>query len=259
MGELDLSSDFTDWIQPQHRWTALLYLHSGVAFVNSLSISFVPGEMVIFPPGSRGSHGNIGPGTTVLYATFDLPGDPVSVQSVPIHCRPEDHWVLRWRDVYSRTVRGTGRGRSMVWDLMWHISTPRARLGTDDRVADAEQWIRQNLARHFSVTEVAQEVGVQDRTLLRLFRTEHGTTIKGYVLEIRAREATRLLLETDLPIKVVATRVGVPDLQQFNKLMRTVTGLSPRKLRESHWLEGHREGAETPSKNGPEQPSLLQP
>ncbi len=57
-------------------------------------------------------------------------------------------------------------------------------------------------------------------------------TIQEYVLQRRVQEASRLLLNTDLPIKLVAARVGMSDLQYFNKTRRTLCGLSPSRLRE---------------------------
>lgn len=46
-----------------------------------------------------------------------------------------------------------------------------------------------------------------------------------------AARAGRLLSATSRTIKSIAGAVGVPDLAQFNKLIRAETGTSPRKFR----------------------------
>jgi transcriptional regulator GlxA family with amidase domain len=54
----------------------------------------------------------------------------------------------------------------------------------------------------------------------------------GHLLRRRATRAQHLLLTTNLPVKVIAAEVGVPDLQEFNKLIRRHCGHSPRAVRE---------------------------
>jgi len=240
MGENILTSDFSDWIQPDGRWTILHYAHSGVAHVNAIGIAFEPGESVLFPPGVRGAHARVGAGTGHWYATFDLPGDIEEPEALPIHFTLEPEWQVRFIDVGARNVRGVWRGKAFLWDMLCHISQPRAFASGDERLRQAEAWIRANISRPFPLSALESELGVPSRTLHRLFRAGHGTTTKGYVLEIRTRQATKLLLETDLSVKAVAAKVGVPDLQQFNKLIRTFTGLSPRELRKTRTVEGHR-------------------
>ncbi|MBS1703031.1 MAG: helix-turn-helix domain-containing protein [Armatimonadetes bacterium] len=50
--------------------------------------------------------------------------------------------------------------------------------------------------------------------------------------EKRAEIAKTLILTTDLPMKTIAVQTGMPDLQYFNKAIRSISGLSPRALRE---------------------------
>jgi AraC-like DNA-binding protein len=56
-------------------------------------------------------------------------------------------------------------------------------------------------------------------------------TVQEFIRAKRVQEACRLLSTTDRTIKSIAAAVGVPDLAQFNKLIRAETGTSPRKFR----------------------------
>ncbi len=58
-----------------------------------------------------------------------------------------------------------------------------------------------------------------------------GRTVPDFSRAKRVQEACRLLSTTSRTIKSIAGAVGVPDLAQFNKLIRAETGTSPRKFR----------------------------
>ena len=56
---------------------------------------------------------------------------------------------------------------------------------------------------------------------------------KLYASWRRVRRAEYLLRYTTLPIKAVASQVGLGDFHSFNKAMRRVTGLAPRQARQN--------------------------
>ncbi len=58
-------------------------------------------------------------------------------------------------------------------------------------------------------------------------------TILQYALSRRIAHARYLLEATDLPIRQVATRVGIDDAQYFNKQIRRQLGDSPSAIREA--------------------------
>lgn len=49
----------------------------------------------------------------------------------------------------------------------------------------------------------------------------------------KTEQALHLLRESELDIKSIAIECGLPDMQQFNKLVRGATGVSPRACRQS--------------------------
>jgi transcriptional regulator GlxA family with amidase domain len=55
--------------------------------------------------------------------------------------------------------------------------------------------------------------------------------VVGYIRRLRTERARHLLVNSTLPVKAVAVQVGLPDLQQFNKVIRRELGRSPREVR----------------------------
>lgn len=106
---------------------------------------------------------------------------------------------------------------------------------TDDSIAPLLDWITENLHRELSVTVLAEQAHMSSRTFARRFSEETGTTPARWIRDQRVLAAQQLLENTDLPIDVVADRVGfgtAPVLRQhFLRLRRTTPQAYRRTFR----------------------------
>lgn len=225
----ELGGMWRDWIQPADRWGLVYYAHSGVLYVNAASVPYREGDVSIWAPGMRGGHQSVGAGTSFYSARFDLPGTmaPMAVPTL-VHA---PHMEAEFRAACVTAGYTLSHAIAVVWHFLWQIASPIAAFRHAEELYRAEEWVRANLARPFTISEMAEQLEVSQRTLLRLFRVQHGLSVKGYVTQTRAREASRLLSTTELPFKKIAARVGVPDPHAFNKLVRSSVGISPTELR----------------------------
>ena len=66
-----------------------------------------------------------------------------------------------------------------------------------------------------------------------MFRKETGMNYKEYVLKIKMDYACRLLKETDLPITLIASKVGYDNFANFSKMFRKVMGITPTEHRKN--------------------------
>ena len=60
-------------------------------------------------------------------------------------------------------------------------------------------------------------LGVSNNHLVRLFKQYYGTTISEYLIELRLKEATRLLTYTDTEITKVALDAGFQSMSNFTR------------------------------------------
>jgi AraC-like DNA-binding protein len=81
--------------------------------------------------------------------------------------------------------------------------------------------------------ELARGLGMSLSTLHRRFKRATGTTLHAYTLQCRVTAARDLLGETDLPIKLIAARLGYRDAFFFSRQFRSLTGASPAAYRRS--------------------------
>ncbi|MBS1724641.1 MAG: helix-turn-helix transcriptional regulator [Armatimonadetes bacterium] len=227
----DFYDELQDWIQPLDSWRLILYDHPGVTIQNARAIEHVRFSGALFSPGSRGGHIGVKPPAQYVVATFELSGSDARPVALPTYFETSEETFEELKSAGERGIEGPEMGRAVVWRLLWKISKHVSVIRTEHRIYEVEDRIRKGIGGPLSIRALAEEADVSQRTLLGWFQAEHATTVQGYVRQTRAREACRLLLNTDLPIKAIATRVGIPDLHQFNKLVRGHVGLSPRQYR----------------------------
>ncbi len=105
--------------------------------------------------------------------------------------------------------------------------------GADDAIERVVAIINEALDHSLEIPELAAAVGLSQNYLARCFRRQFGVTMPRYILQRRIDVARQLLRSTDLQVKAVAARVGMPDPQHFNKQFRHLTGLSPTLYRQT--------------------------
>ena len=230
-GDGDLKSGYSEWVQDPGMWSLFYYHHSNAVTIDGAIVAVEPDDVVLIHPGAACSHARFGTALEVEFITFDLPGTAGIQAALPRHLKGQSAWLAPWRTATGRIVDSISPVRSFTWYFLWTISRRPGVSWSDVPIRAAEAFIQNQLAMRFSVGDVADAAGVSPRKLLEMFRQTHGVTVQDYIQRQRAQEAARLLLKSDLTIKQVAAKVGVFDSQRFNKLMRAMTGLPPRRYR----------------------------
>ncbi|MES4893102.1 helix-turn-helix domain-containing protein [Streptomyces sp. NPDC096012] len=102
---------------------------------------------------------------------------------------------------------------------------------SDPTLAAFERWARLHLDRPISIAEGARALGISERTLQRAVRRTLGTSPVGFVRDLRVERASHLLRTTDLPLEVIARKVGYEHANTLRILLRERTGETARGLR----------------------------
>ncbi len=135
------------------------------------------------------------------------------------------------------------RAVARLWDILWQLVPeylPHDKNGGGVRhplVARAMDEIDMHLSESIAVEALAEELGISQTHLNRLFKAATGATAGGYIRNRRMESTLHLLQHTTMPIKQIAWHVGIPDAQHFNKAVRRQFGKAPSMLREAHSME----------------------
>jgi transcriptional regulator GlxA family with amidase domain len=101
----------------------------------------------------------------------------------------------------------------------------------DPRMAKAEKWVRNNIARDFTMEELAEAVALAPRTFARRTATICGVTPIQFVQRIRLETARYLLETTRLSVDEISRQVGYAEPSTLRRLIRRDTKHSPGHFR----------------------------
>lgn len=104
----------------------------------------------------------------------------------------------------------------------------------DELVSTVIRHVEANVSRGISVEELCELVSVSRRKLEQHFQRTLGHGPVAHIQRVRLREACRLLAESDLLIKQIAVKFGFRNSEQFQRLLKSETGMTPVQYREFH-------------------------
>jgi two-component system response regulator YesN len=99
----------------------------------------------------------------------------------------------------------------------------------DQRVRAVIVFMNTNLHRKLTPIEIAQSVRLSTSHLRHVFKDETGTSLTGYLRELRLRRAKQLLETTFLTVKEVASAVGIDGVSHFVRDFEKIYRMTPAR------------------------------
>ncbi len=105
-------------------------------------------------------------------------------------------------------------------------------LAIEDRqVAAATRFIREHACEGIDVSDVLHAVPMSRSTMDRRFINILGYSPKDEILRVRLNRAKQLLAETDLPLALIAEKVGLEHVEHFSRIFKNRVGMTPSAFR----------------------------
>ncbi|WP_367303950.1 GlxA family transcriptional regulator [Burkholderia multivorans] len=126
--------------------------------------------------------------------------------------------------------------KTMLIDVSQTKQTPFLPLLADKTHADslvhrAQHWLQKNMTKEVRMSEMASELGVSERTLIRRCQAALDQAPLRYLQSLRIEAARGLLEGGDLNVETIAIKVGYNDVSSFCRLFKEKVGLSPGAYR----------------------------
>ena len=95
----------------------------------------------------------------------------------------------------------------------------------------AMTYIRRNIDKDLSRAEIADAIYLNPEYLSHLFKKETGASLNDYIVTEKMRAAQSLLSDTNIPVSLIATKVGYSNFSYFSQVFKKYTGMSPVEYR----------------------------
>ncbi len=106
-----------------------------------------------------------------------------------------------------------------------------ASLKYDSLPIQIDTYITEHFIENITCQTICDHFEISRTKLYQIAAQNYGIGISEYIRNLRIEKAKHLLYETNIPIKEVASGVGVDDYNYFTKLFKKVTGKTPKSYR----------------------------
>jgi AraC-like DNA-binding protein len=95
-------------------------------------------------------------------------------------------------------------------------------------LAEAKKIIDKDTSKHYSIIEIARQVGLSESRLTRGFRLQYGTGLFEYLEKMRLEKGKLLLETTNKTLKQISTSLGYKHTNNFSTAFKKKYGSTPR-------------------------------
>lgn len=148
------------------------------------------------------------------------------------------HEVFEQEYDYHALVKASGSLQKMkdlvMFALRYIAEKSGAPVEGEPQTHKAVEYIKANLDRNITRSEIAETVYLNPEYLSRLFKKETGCSLSEFILKEKMNAVLPLVRDTALPISLIATKVGYHNFSHFAQSFKKVFGSSPSEFRQAN-------------------------
>ncbi|GHT43602.1 hypothetical protein FACS189438_1130 [Bacteroidia bacterium] len=103
-------------------------------------------------------------------------------------------------------------------------------IGSNESMKKAISYILENYQSDISMTDVAEQSGIGNRYLRKLFAYHLNISPIEYLSQVRINKAIELLRNSEMSVKEVCFSCGFKSPQYFSRVFKQQVGITPREL-----------------------------
>ncbi|MCK4564876.1 MAG: AraC family transcriptional regulator [Verrucomicrobia bacterium] len=226
----------------------IVYLFEGSGIYWDAKQSMIelgPGSCLVIPPQTPHAYHPLSPARWseiffvfkgALFDTWQAHGLLPS-QTQHLALRPTDYWLPKFRNALtsgsssSDSLTDCCRLQLVLADINNFIG--QSRYPEEDLVwlEQAKYWIETSLVTNPSLAEPAARMRVSYDHFRKRFKKTSGISPSAYRTQVQINQASKLLLQTRIPIGRIAEQLGFCDVFHLSKRFKQSTGFSPQQYR----------------------------
>lgn len=217
---------------------------------------YFEGHYILEPAVSRNFGIDIGPAFFERLLSSDLDcllrmGDKIARKQTayiapwPMHITPRQRWVMKEmiHCSYEGHMRQLYYEAKIIELFLMQAQQAESLMGRKpvqikaadiEKLHAARQFVHMNMLEPISLQQVARAAGLNDFKLKKGFRELFGTTVFGYLNELKMTHAKRLLQDGGVSVGDIAIDLGYSEPQNFTKAFKRYFGYTPGEVKGRH-------------------------
>lgn len=122
----------------------------------------------------------------------------------------------------------------LIWPLFFSIHEKKDQ---NDVIYQITRYLNDNLEQNLNLDECARHFNYNPNYLSRMFKKNFGKTYTDYVTEKKMERCQELLLKTDISVNELAERFGYSSAQNFIRVFKKYTLVTPGQFRKNNLTE----------------------
>ena len=107
------------------------------------------------------------------------------------------------------------------------VFVPSQSKGFDELV----NYVTANFNKKHTLDDLSNRYNMNPTYICDLFSKHYGSTLTIFITNLRMKEASRLILETDTPFKEISISCGYSDYYHFSRIFKAHFGMAPSQFR----------------------------
>lgn len=157
-----------------------------------------------------------------------------SIALYPAFFEKENSDLIAFSEVYQRLMKRAAHNADLKKGIYTEDILDEQMESKEDPIELAIDYIRKNVTRNISRTDVADYVHLNEEYFSRLFRQQTGATFKEFLMDEKMKAAKHLLKNTRLSVSIIASKTGYDNFSHFSKMFKKVTNQTPQEYRKAH-------------------------
>jgi iron complex transport system substrate-binding protein len=119
----------------------------------------------------------------------------------------------------------------LVWEIYHDLEQGAGFVLHPDAIALAKRYLDEGFANQISLQTLYESLGLGAQHLRAGFKERYGRSAQDYLIGLRVEAAKHYLMESNLRLKEIATRVGFYDEHYLGRVFKKIEGITPRAYR----------------------------
>lgn len=133
-------------------------------------------------------------------------------------------------DYFEKPLR-IDKVREGIEDILESKAACGSTDGIENKIDKVKRFIERNCYKKLSIKDAAETVSLSPKYLSRVFKDNTGKGFSDYKLEVKTKEAKKLLATTGLNIDQVAYKLGYQNTESFTRIFKDLVGKTPSEYR----------------------------